>query len=327
MIQKEHYSVSVIIPVYNLEKYISRCLDSLINQKNFSNYQIIIVDDGSTDDSSKIIKKYEEKYSNILYYYQKNAGVSAARNLGISKIDSEYVFFIDGDDYVSSEYIDTLLEKAKSEHYDMVVGNYELVWDSGKRVSYRKNKQSKEYNQKEAIKEVLVGGNIGVNIFDKLYKSDIVKRINFDKQFKISEDLLFLYTYLKNCSSIYGLYNDGYCYYQRSNSVMHLNFDSRYFDAIKVAEIIKNDEFIKNAELNNCANALVVYKKYKTLERIYKSKKQKEYKSIIKEYKREIKKLKNKSAYKLFSTKRFCGFLLMKYFTPIYIIMCKIMNV
>lgn len=103
--------ISIIVPVYNTEKYLKKCLDSLINQ-TFKDIEIVIINDGSTDNSEKIIKEYEQKYSDKIKSYKKeNGGLSSARNYGISKANGEYIAFVDSDDYVDLEVFDKLKEE------------------------------------------------------------------------------------------------------------------------------------------------------------------------------------------------------------------------
>ena len=100
--------VSVIVPVYNVEKYLDKCLDSIVNQ-TFNNYEIIIINDGAPDNSEAIIKKYLKKYPQKIKYYKKeNGGLSDARNMGILKSSGKYLMFVDSDDYIAEDMIEKL---------------------------------------------------------------------------------------------------------------------------------------------------------------------------------------------------------------------------
>lgn len=112
--------LSIILPVYNVEEYLEECLESLVNQ-NYSQYEIIAVNDGSTDNSLKILKKYQKKYSKVLKVYDKeNGGVSTARNYGIEKAKGQYLFFVDSDDYILPNTL-TTLDKYIEEKHDLIV--------------------------------------------------------------------------------------------------------------------------------------------------------------------------------------------------------------
>ena len=112
--------VSVIVPVYNVENYIAKCLDSLVNQ-TLKDIEIIVINDGSPDNSEEIIKKAQEKYKNIIYLKKENGGVSSARNYGLKKATGEYIYFLDGDDYLLNDALENFYNKAKSGDFDMVI--------------------------------------------------------------------------------------------------------------------------------------------------------------------------------------------------------------
>ena len=118
--------VSIIVPVYNVEKYLEKCLDSLVMQ-TLKDTEIIVVNDGSTDSSSEIIKKYEEKYENIKSYSKKNGGLSDARNYGLKYVTGEYVAFLDSDDYVDKTLYEKMYNKAIEEKADYVECDY--IWE------------------------------------------------------------------------------------------------------------------------------------------------------------------------------------------------------
>lgn len=124
-------SVSVIIPVYNLECWIEKCIDSVFNQ-SFQNFEAIAVDDGSKDNSLSILKRCKEKYGNRLkIIHQENAGQAVARNNALNIARGEYIIFLDGDDYLDKDYIQRLIEKAEKDKLDCVVCGYERVDESG----------------------------------------------------------------------------------------------------------------------------------------------------------------------------------------------------
>lgn len=114
------HKVSVIIPIYKTEEYLKECIDSVINQ-TYKNIEIILINDGSPDNSEQICLEYCEKYSNIKYYHQKNQGVSIARNVGISKAEGEYVFFLDSDDYIDKNFIKSSVDIAIAKDSDIVI--------------------------------------------------------------------------------------------------------------------------------------------------------------------------------------------------------------
>ena len=126
--------VSVIVPVYNTEKYLDQCLKSILNQ-TLCDFEIIVVDDGSEDASSKIIQSYMEKYPDIVYgFFQENKGQSSARNLALRQAKGEYLAFVDSDDFIGPQFLETLYNVARNKCSDMVVCNYTKVTENGDKI-------------------------------------------------------------------------------------------------------------------------------------------------------------------------------------------------
>lgn len=125
------YDVQIIVPVYNVEKYLEECLNSIINQNTKYKFCIVAVNDGSTDGSMEILKKYE-KFSNFKIINQENRGLSGARNAALKKIDADYVMFVDSDDFLYDGALEALLDCAKNTNVDIVQGNYSYYWNDGR---------------------------------------------------------------------------------------------------------------------------------------------------------------------------------------------------
>ena len=124
-------SVSVIVPVYNVEKYLARCLDSLLGQTQ-PDIEILVVNDGSTDTSGRIVDEYAQKYPDrIRAFHMENEGVSAARNRGVAEAEGKYLTFVDSDDYVTVDYLELMVEAAEKNHADLVVQGFRMVDESG----------------------------------------------------------------------------------------------------------------------------------------------------------------------------------------------------
>ena len=123
--------ISVIVPVYNVEKYLNRCVDSIINQ-TYSNLEIILINDGSTDTSGKICDEYKKRDNRIHVIHQKNGGLSAARNAGIVIANGNYFIFVDSDDLIHPQCIEILYKVIKNDCSDIVIGNYEKFDDFNK---------------------------------------------------------------------------------------------------------------------------------------------------------------------------------------------------
>ena len=124
--------VTLIVPVYNSEDYIGRCLDSILNQ-TYQNFEILVVNDGSKDNSQKIINEYKEKYPNkIIAIEQPNKGVAITRNESVKRANGDYIMFVDNDDYLDKDYIETFVKTAEDGDYDAVLGGYRRPNEDGK---------------------------------------------------------------------------------------------------------------------------------------------------------------------------------------------------
>lgn len=131
ILEESMKSVSVIVPVYNVEKYLARCLDSLLGQTQ-PDIEILVVNDGSTDTSGRIVDEYAQKYPDrIRAFHMENEGVSAARNRGVAEAEGKYLTFVDSDDYVTVDYLELMVEAAEKNHADLVVQGFRMVDESG----------------------------------------------------------------------------------------------------------------------------------------------------------------------------------------------------
>lgn len=216
---EKQYLTSVIIPIYNCEKYLSRCLDSILNQ-TYKNIEIILVDDGSTDSTPNICKEYICENKNIVYFRKNNAGVCSARNKGIELSKGDYLLFVDADDYISSNYIEKLVNYAIKNHSEMVKTGYTLI-DKDKK-SETKNNYS-EQNIKKINKDYtlfLTSSYFGY-VWGTLIDSRIIKnhKIMFDKNLKFAEDLLFIFECFKKCQIVSYLNDVGYYYCENVESM------------------------------------------------------------------------------------------------------------
>ena len=217
--------VSVIVPVYNVEKYLDRCLDSLVNQ-TLKEIEVIIVNDGSPDNSQKIIDKYAKKYKNIKAYKKENGGLSDARNYGIKKANGKYIAFVDSDDYVSTNMYELMYNKAMQANFDMVVCNINYVYENN-------NKIMKAYsNIKEDgtdIKNAMI--NIYPAAWNKIFKKELFNNgIEFKKGVWF-EDVEFIYRMLPRVKNI-GVVNEHLNWYLQREGSITSSIDKRIFHYI-----------------------------------------------------------------------------------------------
>lgn len=205
--------VSIIIPVYNCEKYLDKCLGSVIAQ-SYRKLEIIVINDGSKDNSGQIIQEYADNYANILPINQTNSGVSAARNNGIEKASGEYLLFVDGDDYLEAEYVKKLVEAAQKNASDLVICGCTMVDQEGKVIRELIPEKYKKGEQEEWAYRLS-------SVCSHLYRRKvwIESGIKFAEGVRgedIPVDLYFNYT----CNNIVVISEGGYYYVQHKDSAM-----------------------------------------------------------------------------------------------------------
>lgn len=207
--------ISVIVPVYNCEKYINDCIQSLINQ-TYSNVEIIIIDDGSNDNSLNIINKYKSN-NNVKIFSQKNSGANKARKCGIENATGEYIMFVDGDDWIDSNCIDYLVKMINKYNADIIRFNCILEPSKKEKIFYKTKNNCPELLKKENIYDLFISTSILNNLCFNIYKKELFSNIPaFNSDFSNAEDLwanLELFTRSKNVLMI-----DKILYHYRINN-------------------------------------------------------------------------------------------------------------
>ena len=317
--------ISVIIPVYNGEKYIISCIESLLKQ-TYKNYEIIVIDDGSTDCSLKFASDIALKNNNIRVIHTENKGVSNARNLGMDIANGDYITFVDVDDKLTQNALQLM--------YDLI-SNYcaELVMLKKIYASSDDSIFNEQYNSKvpeifegnEILKQSVEDHPMSHSVYAKLYSKELIKDIRFIEGRKIHEDSFFVFQCFAKCKR--AVYQDVgvYLYYETSGSASRSKFTDKYFDILYFAErkadIIKKEFPMFNDRINDImmrANLALLYNLCKTYDNQYK-KAEKQCLSIVRglrkkfipKYKYE-KKFLYIIAYRLFVFYKFYLFLRMK---------------
>lgn len=223
--------VSIIIPIYNVEKYLNRCLESVVNQ-SYINLEIILVDDGSKDASSEICELWAKKDSRIRLIKKQNGGLSDARNAGTKVAAGEFVFYLDSDDYIRSDAIELLVAEMNISSADMVICNYEYITDDG--IVIHKNSPIKDemLNTQQIINKLHeMNWPYYVTAWNKLYKKEIISQIEFPVG-RIHEDLYVAHKVFAKCRYISVVNQKLYYYVQRNNSIMSTSVSAAHFDAV-----------------------------------------------------------------------------------------------
>ncbi len=220
-------TVSIIIPVYNLEKYIENCLNSIVNQ-TYENLEIICVDDGSADKSAEKIKAIVEKDSRVKYFYRENAGVSAARNLGLEKVTGDYVMFVDGDDYMHLQTVELLLNEIEKYGCDMVCAEHRYTQRLDERQEVIKNAESTVLE----IPEMFVNrGNscLAKSSCGKMIKASVARKTQFPVGITNGEDGYYVIMLLDKGITARHINSELYYYYNRPDSAVTADFNIRQF--------------------------------------------------------------------------------------------------
>lgn len=225
--------VSIIIPVFNAEKYLNRCVDSVLKQ-TYSNLEVLLIDDGSKDGSGAICDEYATKDCRVRVIHRENTGVSATRNVGLDNASGEYTLFVDSDDYIDEVMVERLLGRAVEDNSDIVMCRYSI--DRAGEISTIDMHYKTEYVCFESIKTELLqlyytNYHTGLyNLWNKLIKKSVytTNAIRFDTTLKRGEDAWFIFQCLKQCNRVDYIDESYYYYYQNDSSVMHTLYVDQY---------------------------------------------------------------------------------------------------
>lgn len=222
--------ISVIVPVYNVEKYLKECIESILSQ-TYKDFELILVDDGSTDSSGKICDYYMGKDDRIKVLHKKNGGLSSARNAGINIAVGEYVSFVDSDDYILEDFLKKLYEKSKCSRADICECTFYYL-------KGRKLIQSRKFDVKELIKTEAIERLFAppyqsfVNTWNKLYKRALFQEILFPEG-KLHEDEFTTYKLLYEANKVAYLNECLYVYRIRNNSITTAKFSTKRADVLQ----------------------------------------------------------------------------------------------
>lgn len=233
--------VTVIVPIYRVEKYIHRCIDSIINQ-TYRNLEIILVDDGSPDNCGVICDEYAQVDNRIVVVHKTNGGLSDARNAGLDIMSGDFVTFIDSDDYVALDYVEKLCDVLKDNNADISVcaEEYVLELPEGKeqvlKRPFREFKGVEVFTAEEALSCTLRQDLFEASAWAKLYRADLFSNVRYPVGFAYEDQGTTYKTFLKSCRIVF-LGENLYFYLQRQGSILHSSGNSkRYWDGIKMVE-------------------------------------------------------------------------------------------
>ena len=247
--------ISVIIPIYNVEKFLRKCLDSIVNQ-TYKDLQIILVNDGSTDKSGKVCDEYAERDSRIHVVHQKNQGLSKARNVGLSLAKGEYITFIDSDDYIELDTYSIVNQAIRENNFpDLIFYREKSVDTKGKTVYIQGDTPSGEILQKDRkFAEKRIIGDLINGVCDKVFRAEVINGLSFEIGKMYGEDFRFNLEMLKRVKTVVYIDQIKYSYVMNAESITHKAFNPNSFDQVyfkdSVVEMVKKNfpEYLKISE-------------------------------------------------------------------------------
>ena len=254
--------ISVIIPVYKVEKYLEKCVDSVINQ-TYKNLEIILVDDGSPDNCPKICDEYAKKDKRIKVIHKENGGVGSARNKGMEKAVGEYITFVDSDDWLEKNFIQEMLFIINKYKVDYVTCGYYRVYENKKEI-INGNLEEIVIDSKEYVNKLLNVQNGYGFVHMKLIKKEKISSLRFEEKLVVGEDALFNIQLCKNIEKIV-IYNKPlYNYYFNTNSVVR-KYNNEYCNNYLKSMIYMSEYIRKNYKSENVIQNLYNYIAYHVL--------------------------------------------------------------
>lgn len=254
--------VSLVVPVYNMEQYLKRSMQTLLNLKN-TEYEIIIVDDGSTDSSPGICDDYAEKYPDLVrIIHKKNGGLSSARNAGIDAAEGEYIIFPDPDDWVENDYLEKLINLQTEQKAELVCTGHFIDYDH-ESILVNTDGKLKIMSGLEAQRTLLIPPCMSGFAWNKLYHLGIIRehQLYFGDDVGTTEDLDFAFRYLQYCNKVcFAPEYRTYHYYQRPGAATHSGFSEKKLQAIHTYEKMiassTDQEIITAAKEEICNTAI-----------------------------------------------------------------------
>jgi glycosyltransferase involved in cell wall biosynthesis len=257
--------ISVIVPVYKVEPYIHKCVDSILAQ-TFSDYELILVDDGSPDTCGNICDEYAKKDARIRVIHKENGGLSDARNAGMKIACGEYVIFIDSDDYIDADMLSYLYENLRKADADMATcGIYEVYAD---RIEKQEEEPEFVCSGEEAFRCILRGHTIRGEIWNKLIKRSCISDLEFPKG-KLYEDIFYTVDMMQRIKKVAVGTKPKYYYLHRSDSITGKAYRPKLFDIID--GYTKNYQVVKQAfpKLEEEAECLWIWSRFIVLDKMF----------------------------------------------------------
>lgn len=263
--------VSVIVPVYNVEKYLDRCVKSILGQ-TYKNIEIILIDDGSTDMSGELCEKYASEDKRIKVIHKENKGLVSARKTGVNAATGTYVAYVDSDDWIDKTMYEELVKEIVQHNADIVTSGLYREYHESTVVEFDHLPEGiyeRELIENKIFPELIFTGNffesgINIHLYNKLYKRELVRRnqLNVDSQIRVGDDAALVYPCIMDANKIVITHKSFYHYCIRQNSVMSTGYKNEISGYKKIYNVIKKKIVISSKcedILNNQLNFLMIY--------------------------------------------------------------------
>ena len=245
--------ISIIVPIYKVEKYLDKCVDSIVNQ-TYQNLEIILVDDGSPDNCPRMCDDWTKKDSRIKVVHKPNGGLSDARNAGMKIATGEYVAFIDSDDYIAYEFIEKLYSVMINEQSDIVECDVVRFNEGETPVCATEKIVTESFETEKSLSLLMAEKGFHQHVWNKLYKSDIALLVSFEKG-KLNEDEFWTYQIFGKAEKVTKVNLPMYFYLQRGSSIMGTSYNIRRLDALEAK--VQRQKYIEKSFPNLAVQAKI----------------------------------------------------------------------
>lgn len=252
--------ISIVVPIYNVADYLHYAIDSLMKQ-TYQNFEVILVNDGSTDKSPMLCEDYANRYENIHVFHKENGGLSDARNFGVSKANSDWIFFLDPDDYLEEYTLELIVKIHKEHHADLISTKVKATSKYNAYTSYKLQESDYKdvvpFTKEKALEAMLDDKFATVSACAKLYHRSILEKVPFPVG-KIYEDFYVVGQHLALADKIIISPLETYNYYRREGSIVRSTFTEKryeFFDAVAKNEEVVRKEYIQSEELHQSLQA------------------------------------------------------------------------
>lgn len=254
--------ISIILPVYNIEEYLNKCIDSLFKQ-TYTNIELVIVDDGSSDICSKLCDSYVELDDRVKVFHKSNGGLSDARNYGILKAKGEFVTCVDPDDYVDSDYVEYLYTLIKTFNTKMSICQHRVVYKDHC-IDYGKEIDSEMLSAEQCIERMLYHDVIDTSAWAKLYHKSLFDNVTYPVG-KLFEDIATTYKLMIQSETIAVGYESKYSYCYRNSSIVNNHFSIKKLDLLEMTDKMADEVNSVFPALNRATIRRQVYARFSTL--------------------------------------------------------------